>query len=102
MEQEGITVSSTYIRTLVAQGEIERANEFLGHPHTLSDRVSHGKKLGSTLGFPTVNLRLKENVLVPRQRGLCHQGDFGKWGDPPRCDQCGHPPHGGRRESADH
>ncbi|MFR0912578.1 MAG: hypothetical protein ACLSF6_07495 [Evtepia gabavorous] len=32
MEQEGITVSSTYIRTLVAQGEIERANEFLGTP----------------------------------------------------------------------
>ena len=50
--QEGITVSSTYIRTLVAQGEIERANEFLGHPYTLSDRVSHGKKLGSTWAFP--------------------------------------------------
>ena len=65
VEQEGITVSSTYIRTLVAQGEIERANEFLGHTYTLSDRVSHGKKLGSTLGFPTVNLRLKENVLSP-------------------------------------
>ena len=36
VEQEGITVSSTYIRTLVAQGEIERANEFLGHPYTLT------------------------------------------------------------------
>ena len=65
VEMEGITVSSTYIRTLVAQGEMERANEFLGHPYTLSDRVAHGKKLGSTLGFPTVNLRLKENVLSP-------------------------------------
>ena len=65
VEQDGITVSSTSIRTLVAQGEIERANEFLGHPYTLSDRVSHGKKLGTTLGFPTVNLKLKENVLSP-------------------------------------
>ena len=65
VEQEGITVSSTYIRTLVAQGEIERANEFLGHPYTLSDRVSHGKKLGSTLGFPTVNLHFQPGVLVP-------------------------------------
>ena len=65
VEMEGITISSTYIRTLVAQGEMERANEFLGHPYTLSDRVAHGKKLGSTLGFPTVNLRLKENVLSP-------------------------------------
>ena len=65
VEQEGITVSSTYIRTLVAQGEIERANEFLGHPYTLSDHVSHGKKLGTTLGFPTVNLKLKEHVMPP-------------------------------------
>lgn len=65
VEQDGITVSSTFIRTLVAQGEMERANEFLGHPHTISDVVTHGKKLGSTLGFPTVNLRLKENVLPP-------------------------------------
>ena len=65
VEQEGITVSSTYIRTLVAQGEIERANEFLGHPYTLSDHVSHGKKLGTTLGFPTVNLKLKEHVMAP-------------------------------------
>lgn len=65
VEQEGITVSSTYIRTLIAQGEIQRANQFLGHPHTISDHVSHGKKLGTTLGFPTVNLRLQENVLAP-------------------------------------
>lgn len=65
VEQDGITVSSTFIRTLIAQGEMERANEFLGHPHTVSDVVSHGKKLGSTLGFPTVNLKLKENVLPP-------------------------------------
>lgn len=65
VEMEGITVSSTYIRTLVAQGEMERANEFLGHPYILSDRVAHGKKLGSTLGFPTVNLRFQPGVLVP-------------------------------------
>ena len=63
--RDDITVSSTYIRTLVAQGEMERANEFLGHPHTLTDTVAHGKKLGSTLGFPTVNLRFQPGVLVP-------------------------------------
>lgn len=65
VEQEGITISSTYIRTLIAQGEMERANEFLGHPHTLTDTVAHGKKLGSTLGFPTVNLRFQTGVLIP-------------------------------------
>ena len=65
VEQDGITISSTYIRTLIAQGEIERANDFLGHPHTLTDTVAHGKKLGSTLGFPTVNLRFQPGVLIP-------------------------------------
>lgn len=65
IEEDGITVSSTYIRTLVAQGEMERAIRFLGHPHVLTDRVTHGKKLGSTLGFPTVNLRIPPQVIVP-------------------------------------
>ncbi|NCB63174.1 MAG: riboflavin biosynthesis protein RibF [Clostridia bacterium] len=65
VEQEGITISSTYIRTLIAQGEMERADEFLGHPHMLTDRVHHGKKLGSTLGFPTVNLHFAPGVLIP-------------------------------------
>ena len=62
---DGITVSSTYIRTLVAQGEMERAAQFLGHPHTLSDTVAHGKKLGSTLGFPTINLHIPDGGVVP-------------------------------------
>ncbi len=63
--RDQITVSSSYIRSLVAQGELERANQFLGHPHTLSDTVAHGKRLGSVLGFPTVNLRFAPGVLIP-------------------------------------
>lgn len=62
---DGITVSSTYIRTLVAQGEMERAAEFLGHPFCLTDQVRHGKKLGSRLGFPTVNLQIPAGCVVP-------------------------------------
>ncbi len=65
VELDGITVSSTYIRTLVAQGEMERAMEFLGHPHTLTGQVRHGKRLGSRLGFPTVNLRLPPDSVTP-------------------------------------
>ena len=64
--QDGITISSTYIRTLIAQGEITRANEFLGHPHILTNQVTHGKKIGSsTLGFPTVNLSIPSGIIVP-------------------------------------
>lgn len=66
VEQDGITISSTYIRNLVAQGEMERAAQFLGHPHILTQPVSHGKGIGhSTLGFPTVNLRVPDRVIVP-------------------------------------
>ena len=66
VEQDGITISSTYIRTLIAQGEVERADQFLGHPHTLTNRVAHGKRIGTTtLGFPTVNLLIPQGVIVP-------------------------------------
>ena len=60
-----IPVSSTYIRTLVAQGEMERAAQFLGHPFCLTEQVRHGKKLGSRLGFPTVNLHIPGGCVVP-------------------------------------
>ena len=65
VELEGVTISSTYIRSLIAQGEMERAVQFLGHPFCLTDTVRHGKRLGSALGFPTVNLRLPEGVILP-------------------------------------
>lgn len=65
VELEGITVSSTYIRSLVAQGEMDQAVRYLGHPYTLTDTVHHGKKLGSALGFPTVNLRFPAGMLIP-------------------------------------
>ena len=59
------TVSSTYIRQLVEQGQIERANQFLGHPHVLTQEVRHGRRIGRTIGIPTVNLTFPQRVLVP-------------------------------------
>ena len=55
VEIEGITVSSTYIRSAL----------FLGHPHCLSQTVQHGKRLGRTIGIPTVNLAVPAHVLTP-------------------------------------
>ncbi len=63
---DGIRVSSTYIRELIATGEIEKANAFLGHPHTLSGEVVHGRGLGHTIGIPTANLNLPEGVICPK------------------------------------
>ena len=65
VEIGGITVSSTYIRRLVELGQIERANRFLGHPHTLTQTVRHGRRIGRTIGIPTVNLTAPPHVLVP-------------------------------------
>ena len=63
---DGITVSSTYIRGLVAEGDMERASRFLGHPYTLLDTVGYGYKLGRSIGAPTINTRVPEGVIVPR------------------------------------
>lgn len=65
IDLEGIRVSSTHIRTLLEQGDMEEARAFLGHPHILSQRVSPGKHLGRVLGFPTVNLQFQPGVIVP-------------------------------------
>lgn len=65
VKKDGITISSTYIRELIKNGDMERANEFLGHPHTLVDTVRYGYKLGRTIGAPTINMAFPEGVIVP-------------------------------------
>lgn len=63
---EGVTVSSSLIRRLIADGDIERANSLLSRPFSVKSPVLHGKKLGRTLGFPTVNQEFPENSVVPK------------------------------------
>lgn len=62
---DGVTVSSTAIRKLLQAGELVEANRFLGHPHRLSGVVCKGSGVGRTLGFPTANLPIPSEVLVP-------------------------------------
>lgn len=63
---DGEIVSSTLIRQFIENGEIERANKYLGHPHMLSDTVRSGYHLGTKLGTPTINMKIPEGVLVPK------------------------------------
>lgn len=63
---DGIRVSSTYIRQLLEDGEMEQAVRFLGHPHCLSGEVVSGRGLGHTIGIPTANLTLPEGVVCPK------------------------------------
>lgn len=65
-ESDGCVISSTWIRQLVAEGDVERAAELLTQPYTICGVVEHGKHLGHTLGFPTVNLRLTPGKVAPK------------------------------------
>ncbi len=65
VELDGVTVSSTHIRRLIAQGEMDEAVRFLGHPHVLTGTVAHGRGLGGKLGFPTANLAFPADLLSP-------------------------------------
>ena len=63
---DGQVVSSSAIRKLLQEGNIEQANRLLGHEHFLVSTVVHGKHLGRKIGIPTANLYLPEEVLPPR------------------------------------
>ena len=60
--QDGTVVSSSGIRSLLAEGEIERANRMMIEPFSFSAEVIDGDKRGRTLGFPTVNQRYPEEL----------------------------------------
>ena len=59
------TVSSTEIRTLLRDGNVEEASYLLSHRHFITGIVVKGKQLGRQLGIPTANLRLPKGVLAP-------------------------------------
>ena len=68
MEKEcfnGLEISSTYIRELLALGNMELVSELLGYEYPVSGIVQHGKKLGRRLGMPTVNLIPEPGKLLP-------------------------------------
>lgn len=58
-------VNSTFIRELVKNGSMEQAEQFLGAPYLVAGSVTHGNRIGRTLGFPTVNLTPPDQKLLP-------------------------------------
>jgi len=51
-------ISSSAVRAALAAGDFDATRALLGHPYSMSGHVIHGAKLGRTLGFPTLNLRV--------------------------------------------
>ena len=66
VRKDGVKISSTEIRRLLLNGEIEKANQYLGQPYQIWQEVTHGAQLGRTIGFPTINQVFREKQLVPK------------------------------------
>jgi riboflavin kinase/FMN adenylyltransferase len=64
-EERGSTISSTRIRSLIIDGEIERANELLTRRFYLKGPDVHGEKRGREIGYPTANLGLTPLATIP-------------------------------------
>ena len=65
LEKEGKKVSSSSIKELIQNGLLEEANERLGYPYEIKGEVVHGRGLGRSLGFPTANLKLEMDYVLP-------------------------------------
>ena len=63
---DGEKVGSNRIRKLVREGDLERANAFLGRPYEIKGDVVKGRGRGRQIGFPTINLRT-DFALIPKQ-----------------------------------
>lgn len=58
-------ISSSRVRHAIADGELELANELLGHPFTIAGKVEHGEHRGHQLGVPTANVYVSDKYLLP-------------------------------------
>ena len=65
-EIQQINISSTKVRNSLLIGEIQAANQFLGYYYFINGTVVEGEKIGRKLGFPTANIKIKEDYkLIP-------------------------------------
>ncbi len=64
-EPGGVVYSSTRIRDLLAEGDVESAAALLGRPHEVRGVVEHGDERGRELGFPTANVAVPERTCLP-------------------------------------
>lgn len=65
VQEEGAVISSSRIRQLLAEGQIDQANRMLGYNFLIEGEVIEGEQLGRRLGYPTANIRLQPEYLLP-------------------------------------
>ncbi|MDX3925656.1 MAG: bifunctional riboflavin kinase/FAD synthetase [Shinella sp.] len=98
-DESTAVISSSFIRSLLAEGEVVQAAAQLGYRYTVEAEVISGKQLGRTLGYPTANMRLPPEVTLRngiyavrfrRQDGSLHDG-VASFGRRPTVDDNGAP-----------
>jgi riboflavin kinase/FMN adenylyltransferase len=65
-KKEDVSISSTKIRNLVLEGDIETANKFLASNFKISGAVIDGDKIGRTINYPTANISFEKDKLIPK------------------------------------
>ncbi|MES2036244.1 MAG: bifunctional riboflavin kinase/FAD synthetase [Pseudomonadota bacterium] len=79
VQNKGVRISSSAVRLALANGDFDEAEALLGHPYRISGHVVHGQKLGRTIGFPTLNLRIAHHrpalngIFIVHVHGLSDQ-----------------------------
>ena len=63
---DGVSVSSSEIRSLISKGEVKTAATLLGYSYSITSEVVNGQHLARKLGFPTVNVLPEKDMLLPR------------------------------------
>ena len=69
-EQNNVSISSTKIRKSIEDGNIKKAKSYLGYDFSLEGLVVKGNAIGRTIGFPTANLKIKEDYKLIPKRGV--------------------------------
>lgn len=64
-ELNGMRVSTTVVKDLLSNGNIEKANEYLGAPFMMSGKVVHGRGAGRLFDIPTANIKLPSSKIIP-------------------------------------
>lgn len=63
VKENDIIVSSTFIRSLILEGKVDEAKKLLGRYYTIKGNTVHGKHLGSTIDFPTINTSVTDKLI---------------------------------------
>ena len=65
-EVNDVKISSTLIKSSISEGKLNLANQYLGYNFKLTGKVVHGNRKGHEIGFPTANISINTNLVVPK------------------------------------